>query len=244
MNIIGIIPARYSSTRLPGKPLADIAGTSMIMRVYHQAKNSRLSDVIVATDDVRILDHVNSNGGKAVMTSDAHPSGTDRCLEAALQYTPAPDAIINIQGDEPFISPEVINNLADLLGREDVNLCTLVKCTADPLVIQDANRVKVVLDSTKRALYFSRSAIPFKRNTETEVSFWQHVGIYGYKLDTLKEITALPQSSLEITESLEQLRWLEHGYAIHTAETTEESLCVDTPEDLAKAVSRAERFGV
>ncbi len=235
METIGIIPARYNSSRLPGKPLVDINGTSMIMRVYRQAQMANLDDVIVATDDQRILDHVAEHGGKAVMTSKDHPSGTDRCLEATLQCKDQPYAVINIQGDEPFIEPEVINKLAWLLTNGEIEICTLVKAFSDIKEVENPNRVKVVLDKYKKALYFSRSVIPYNRNGNTPLNYWQHIGIYGYQLKTLKKITSLPQSSLELAESLEQLRWLENGFNIHTAEVFGESLCVDTEEDLAAA---------
>ena len=229
MNIIGIIPARFNSTRLPGKPLKDINGISMVMRVVNQARKSNLTDVVVATDDQRIFDHVQSSGGKVVMTSAEHPSGTDRCLEAALQCSPLPDAVINIQGDEPFIEPGVIDKLASLLRDEKIKICTLVKEFDSNEGLTNPNRVKVRVDDTGKALSFSRKI------GDVSHSYFQHLGIYGYTLEALKEITELKQSPLELEEKLEQLRWFENGYDIYTTLVEENSICVDTPEDLDAA---------
>jgi len=225
MRTVGIIPARYQSTRLPGKPLADIGGTSMVMRVYKQALKADLDQVIVATDDPRILNHVNQNGGSAIMTSANHLSGTDRVLEAALQCEINPQAIINIQGDEPFIEPRVINELVNLLKKSEVSICTLIKEFNEQKDIVNPNRVKVEIDSKGKALSFSRKIL--NENTKK----FQHLGIYGYKLNTLKTICALPPSPLELSEKLEQLRWLENGHDIHTTLVQEDSICIDTPED-------------
>ena len=196
MNIIGIIPARFNSTRLPGKPLEDINGVSMVMRVVYQARKAGLSEVIVATDNDRIFEHVINHGAKAVMTSPLHPSGTDRCLEAALQCKTMPDAVINIQGDEPFIEPEVINKLALLLRTKDIQICTLIKEFDSDESLQNPNRVKVIIDDAGKALSFSRKA------GDASQKQFQHLGIYGYSMQALKEITQLEQSPLELKEKL------------------------------------------
>ncbi len=228
MRTIGIIPARYASSRLPGKPLKDIGGKSMIMRVYEQALKAKLDDVIIATDDQRILNHAITHNAKAVMTSADHASGTDRVLEAALQCQPEPISIINIQGDEPFIDPKSIIKLTVLLKAPEVNICTLVKEFDSTQDLKNPNRVKVEIDSQHRAVSFSRKI----RNPD--IKKHQHIGLYGYKFATLKEICLLPPSPLELEEKLEQLRWHEAGIPIYTALVQENSLCVDTPEDLEK----------
>ncbi len=246
MKFIGIIPARYASTRFPGKPLADISGKSMIRRVVEQANKCKvLSMVVVATDDERIFQHV-QQFGKAVMTATHHPSGTDRCLEAAeiLNSTgqfpvSEQDVIINIQGDEPFISPAQIELLAGIFSNPDCNIATLVKKIDDPGELFNPNVVKVVTGKNGNALYFSRSPIPYVRNKPENqwtdsATFYKHIGMYGYKMGTLKKITALPPSRLETAESLEQLRWLGSRFPIYTEETSEQSFSVDTPEDLEK----------
>lgn len=240
MVILGIIPARYASTRFPGKPLADIAGKPMVQRVFEQASKA-LEHVVVATDDQRIYDAVQAFGGKVVMTSDRHPSGTDRCAEAVLKfeqdYHQTVDVVINIQGDEPFIAEKQINLLANLLNDSRVQIATLVKPVDDEQTLFNPNKPKVVVDKNGRALLFSRQTIPHIRGSEPQEwlhkhPFLQHIGMYGYRKDILLEITRLTKSSLESAESLEQLRWLENGYQIQTAVTTDEGLSVDTPEDL------------
>lgn len=236
MNIVGIIPARFNSTRLPGKPLEDINGVSMVMRVVNQARKAELSDVIVATDDDRIFEHVINHGAKAVLTSSLHPSGTDRCLEAALQLKTTPNAVINIQGDEPFIEPEVINKLALLLRNKKIQICTLIKEFDSNESLQNSNRVKVIINKAGKALSFSRKA-----RDDSQKQF-QHLGIYGYSMQALKEITRLEQSPLELKEKLEQLRWFENGYDIYTAQIQENSVCVDTPEDLETARALAKKI--
>lgn len=240
MRILGIIPARFASTRFPGKPLADIKGKSMIQRVYEQAcKAKKVNEVIVATDNKRIYEHVISWGGNVVMTSAEHLSGTDRCREAYEKTGEVFDYIINIQGDEPFIEPGQIDTLAALLDGE-TELATLIKEIEDPADIINPNVVKVV-KGKNYGLYFSRSPIPHFRNASIEkwVSkhiYFRHIGIYAYRTDILKEITELSQGELEKAESLEQLRWLENGYSIKIAETSFESFGIDTPEDLERAV--------
>ncbi len=238
MDIVGIIPARYGSSRFPGKPLAEINGKSMIRRVYEQAiRASELKEVWVATDDERIFDHVTAFGGKVKMTLDTHESGTDRCHEAASTLGHRPDAVVNIQGDEPYIKPEQISELCQLISRDEVQIATLVKRIETADVLLNPNKVKVVLDASNRALYFSRSAIPYFRGVQatewmTHHDYYKHIGLYGYRIDTLRELVHMEISALEQAESLEQLRWLERGKTIHCAITRYESPAVDTPEDL------------
>ncbi len=244
MKILGIIPARYASTRFPAKALADIAGKSMVQRVYEQAcKAGSLHEVVVATDHLAIFDHVHSFGGRVVMTSPDHPSGTDRCFEAYGQVGTDYDFVINIQGDEPFIQPEQIDTLASVLTSSGVQLATLVRKIDDPEALFDPNKVRVILNAFYEAIYFSRNPIPYVRGARKEEwlqqhTFYQHVGMYAYRPDILAEITRLPVSSLEKAESLEQLRWIENGYRIKTAVTLHESMGIDTPEDLQKVLAR------
>ena len=217
MDILGIIPARYASTRFPGKPLAKIAGKSMIRRVYEQAKKcSNLAQVIVATDDERIFNHVAGFGGIAVMTSPEHQSGTDRCAEVALQH-PAYDVIINIQGDEPYIDPEQISKLAYCFEDPSVQIATLVKKIKNEEELSNINSPKVIINKFSEAIYFSRSPIPHLRGLRQvdwlkHFTYFKHIGIYGYRADVLQQITKLPVSELEKAESLEQLRWIENGF--------------------------------
>lgn len=232
MKILGIIPARFASTRFPGKPLIDIGGKTMIRRVYEQSIQAKsLSDVIVATDDRRIYDEVTSFGGKVILTADHHQNGTERCAEV-LQLVGTADVVINIQGDEPFIHPEQIDLLASLFFDPQCQIGTLIKVCDDRSLLEKASIIKVVVDKHFRALYFSRSVIPYLRNVDINPTFYKHIGIYGYRADILQEIVKLKTSSLEQAESLEQLRWLENGYKIQTAITTHESISVDVPEDL------------
>ena len=239
MKILGIIPARFESSRFPGKPLVDIAGKSMIQRVYEQCqKSSRLDKVLVATDDLRILDHLKSFGGEGIMTSSKHTSGTDRCGEVAEQF-PEFDILVNIQGDEPMIDPHQIDLLCSCYDNLNTRIATLVKLihTKDELV--NENTPKVILNKNHQAVYFSRATIPYLRgkkidNWLSEHTFYKHIGIYAFKRQTLSEITKLPLSDLEIVEGLEQLRWIENGYAIQAAITDQESQAIDTPEDLIK----------
>jgi 3-deoxy-manno-octulosonate cytidylyltransferase (CMP-KDO synthetase) len=242
MNILGIIPARYASTRFPGKPLVDIAGKSMIQRVYEQAKKCiHLANVVVATDDNRIYDHVRTFG-EAIMTSADHQSGTDRCAEVALQQRQY-DVIINIQGDEPFIDPEQISKLAFCFNDTNTQIATLVKKVATEQELFNINSPKVVINKLSEAVYFSRSPLPHIRGKEQkdwlgQFTYFKHIGIYGYRADVLQQITKLPVSSLERAESLEQLRWIENGYRIKVAETELETFAVDTPEDLLNLINR------
>jgi 3-deoxy-manno-octulosonate cytidylyltransferase (CMP-KDO synthetase) len=249
MKFIGIIPARYASTRFPGKPLAMIDGNSMIMRVYQQAiKATCFTEVMVATDDERIFEHVNEQGGKVVMTSTEHRSGTDRINEVISRLIEDDSSIensvvINIQGDEPFIHPGEIERLANCFQRPEVNIATLIKKISDPKELFDQNVVKVICGKSRQALYFSRTPLPFIRGVDasswiSEYSFYKHIGIYAYRANVLKEIAALHPSKLEMAEGLEQLRWLENGFDIFTEETDYESISVDTPEDLLKLTNK------
>ena len=242
MNVLGIIPARYASTRFPGKPLADINGKTMIQRVYAQASASGLTEVIVATDDDRIFSHVQAFGGKAVMTGEHHQSGTDRCFEAYKLHDTPYEYIINIQGDEPFIKPEQIDLVASCFKRPNTQLATLVKKITTEEELFNINAPKVVLSNAGDALYFSRQPIPYCRNVPQDIwhkqhTYYKHIGIYGYRTDILEQITQLPPSALELAESLEQLRWLENGFKITTALTEFETIGIDSPEDLLRVMS-------
>lgn len=238
MKVLGIIPARYASTRFPGKPLVEIGGKTMIERVYTQCIKSALTEVVVATDDSRILHHVNTFG-KAVITSDQHQSGTDRCNEVAEKLHDEFDYVVNVQGDEPFIDPNQINLLLAMLDME-TQIATLIKKIEDPNHLFNPNVVKVVKGLKDQALYFSRSPIPHIRGKEEKdwlahQTFYKHIGMYAYRVDVLPKIATLKQGTLEKAESLEQLRWLENGYSIQTAETNQETFGIDAPEDLIKA---------
>jgi len=232
--ILGVIPARFASTRFPGKPLIDIEGKTMIRRVYEQALKARLDHVVVATDDERIAQEVKRFGGDVMMTAAHHQSGTDRCAEVAAQLSGF-DVVINIQGDEPFIDPQQIGLLAGCFTDPEVQLATLIKKIDTEAEWQNNNIPKVVVNTRGKAIYFSRYPIPYLRNINfADHQFYKHIGIYGYKTNTLMEITQLPASPLELAESLEQLRWLENGYAIQTRITDIETLAIDSPEDLLK----------
>jgi 3-deoxy-manno-octulosonate cytidylyltransferase (CMP-KDO synthetase) len=240
MRILGVIPARYASTRFPAKPLVDINGKSMIRRVYEQASKSKcLNKVVVATDHEEIYRHVNAFAGEVCMTSPHHASGTDRCYEVLTKEKEKFDYVINIQGDEPFIAPAQIDLLASLLDGK-TELATLIKKIGSVEQLLNPNLVKVVCANNQEALYFSRSVIPYFRNMEqaewvTHHTYYKHIGMYAYRADVLEQITKLEISSLEKTESLEQLRWLENGYHIKVKETNIETIGIDTPEDLEKA---------
>ncbi len=234
-----IIPARYASTRFPGKPLAEIHGKSMIQRVYEAAASVATHDrVFIATDDVRIQNHAEAFA-KVIMTRAEHPSGTDRCAEAAQFIQQDYDIVINLQGDEPFIKPEQIELLLSLFDNPQVQIATLKKELYDADDIDNPNIVKVVCDRNNKALYFSRSRIPFRRETPENAEYYKHLGMYAYRKSVLQEITQLAPSMLEETEKLEQLRWLENGYSIAVGETQWQSPAVDTPEDLEKAIQFA-----
>lgn len=239
MKILGIVPARYSSTRFPAKALADIGGKTMVQRVYEQACKARLlDDVVIATDHQAIVSDAARFGGKVCMTSESHQSGTDRCYEALTLQQKDYDYVINIQGDEPFINPEQIDLLAELLDG-DTQLATLIKKIDDPEELFNPNVVKAIFNYHNDAIYFSRAALPHNRSAAPENwitgrNYYKHIGLYAYRSDVLKEITSLPVSGLEQAESLEQLRWIENGYTIKVAETHHQSVGVDTPEDLKK----------
>ena len=246
MKIIGIIPARYASTRFPAKALVDIEGKTMIRRVYEQAlKCASLSEVIVATDHPRIYEEIKSFGGKVVMTPTAVRSGTDRCLIAYETLRLKADYVINIQGDEPFIQPRQITLLADLLDGK-AELATLAKKIENQENLFDANVVKVVIAANGTGLYFSRQAIPHIRGEAKEdwlkkQDFYKHIGIYAYRTDILAKFTEMKSASLEEAESLEQLRWLENGYQMKVGITTYDSIGIDTAEDLENALKSRNR---
>jgi 3-deoxy-manno-octulosonate cytidylyltransferase (CMP-KDO synthetase) len=241
LRFVAIIPARYASTRFPGKPLVDIGGKTMIQRVYDQVSKV-LDDVYVATDDKRIFDKVCSFGGKVIMTSDAHRSGTDRCYEAFTKLEDWFDVVINVQGDEPFIQPEQIEALKNCFADDETQIATLVKKITDKdgvEVLFNPNSPKVVIDKQNNALYFSRSPIPYKRGSDeknwmAEHDYYKHVGVYAYRSEVLSQIVQMPPSKLELAESLEQLRWLENGLKIKAGFTDVETVGIDTPEDLEK----------
>lgn len=244
MKILGIIPARYASTRFPGKPLTVINGKPMIQRVYEQScKAEMLSDVVIATDDQRIFDAAIAFNAKVMMTSTEHNSGTDRCCEIIQKISGDYDAVVNIQGDEPFINPEQINQIAELIAKDNSQIASLCKPIINPDELFDENVVKVVFNSENKALYFSRNTIPFLRKVEKNEkqwmenrTFYKHIGIYAYRSEVLQKISALPQSGLELAECLEQLRWLENSYEIIMGVTDYESYSIDTPEDVEKCL--------
>lgn len=239
MKSLGIIPARFASSRFPGKPLVMIGGKTMIQRVYEQClKTSVLDDVIVATDDERIFDHVLSFGGNVKMTSADHPTGTDRIAEVAREMTDF-EFVVNIQGDEPFIRPEQIESVLSVFGKnKNAGIVTGVRLVENVEDIHNPNVVKVVFDKNGKALFFSRNPIPFLRNEKKEdwqaIHFYKHIGMYAFRRSTLLEITQLPPSRLEQLESLEQLRWLENGFDIFTTELPFDSFGIDTPEDVKR----------
>lgn len=242
MKVLGIIPSRYESTRFPGKSLIDIMGKTMIQRVYEQAKKSKqLDDLVVATDDQRIFEKVKSFGGSVIITGNHHKHGTERCLEVAKSLRA--QFVVNIQGDEPFIQPEQIDELCSIISP-DTDLATLIKRIKDPSDLENPNLVKVVKSLDDYALYFSRSPIPFDRSMNkvptlpSKKIYWKHIGIYAYRTEVLSQIVKLEESALEKMESLEQLRWLENGYKIKTAETHFESTGIDTPEDLDHLIAK------
>jgi 3-deoxy-manno-octulosonate cytidylyltransferase (CMP-KDO synthetase) len=246
MRIAGIIPARFASTRFPGKPLAMVAGKPMIQRVYEQSvKAVSLNDVFVATDDSRIEKAVSGFGGSVIMTSEKHKSGTDRCMEAVEKLELAGkifDAVINIQGDEPFIEPESIETVAGLFSDPDVQIATLAKEIARIEDLFNPNVNKVIIDKQGNAIYFSRHPIPFMKDRDQSAwienhTYLKHLGIYGYRTSVLRQITRLGISGLEKAESLEQLRWIENGYRIRVGISRFDSIAVDTPEDLLKLLN-------
>ena len=244
MNYIAVIPARYASTRFPGKPLAMLGGKTVIQRVYEQVTKS-IRDAYVATDDERICSHVLSWGGKAVMTRTDHKSGTDRIEEAMEKIEQAEgrtfDVVINVQGDEPFIRPEQIDSIRRCFDDAGTQIATLgIRFGNDTAAVNNPNSPKIVVDNNGFAMYFSRSVIPYCRGKEPSAwagafPYLKHIGMYAYRRNVLREVTQLPQSPLELAESLEQLRWLQNGYRIKVGETQYETIGIDTPEDLEKA---------
>lgn len=242
MKFLAIIPARYASTRFPAKPLALLGGKPMIQHVYERV-SCLLTDVVVATDDQRIYDVVTQFGGRVVMTSTEHRTGTDRCLEAYQNFGVDADVVINVQGDEPFIAEEQIRALMQCFDNPQTDIATLIK--PFPLnttyeTLSNPNTPKVIVNPQGQALYFSRSVIPYLRGVEqgqwaSHRTYYKHIGIYAYRVEVLKQITQMQQTPLELSESLEQLRWLENGLTIQTAETHIETIGIDTPEDLQKA---------
>lgn len=246
VRALGIIPARYGSTRFPGKPLIDIAGKTMIQRVYEQALKTDLDTVIIATDDERIENEARRIGANVVMTAPHHQSGTDRCQQAYEIFDEPFDVVVNVQGDEPFIRPEQINQLIACFQQPGVQIATLVKKAAHSHELFDPNRVKVVKNSRNEALYFSRSPLPFQKDKPQEqwlshYPYFIHIGLYAYRPHILHELAQLQPSPLEKSESLEQLRWLEHGYRIKLTETDLESDAIDHPDDLKKMLERIDK---
>ena len=239
MKFIGIIPARYSSSRFPGKPLALLGGKPVIEHVYRQV-SSVMEDVFVATDDQRIYDAVEAFGGKAIMTRSDHKSGTDRICEALEKVGGSFDVVINIQGDEPFIQKSQLETVMQCFDDPRTQIATLGKPFESMEAVENPNSPKIVLDNDGYALYFSRSVIPFVRGKEHEewishFPYLKHIGLYAYRTEVLMEISKLPQSTLELAESLEQLRWLQNGYKIKVGLTDVETIGIDTPEDLQRA---------
>ena len=242
LRFIVIIPARYASTRFPAKPLALLGGKPVIQRVYEQVSGV-VSDVVVATDDERIYSAVEGFGGRVVMTSSNHKSGTDRCWEAYQKQGEEFDIVINVQGDEPFIAHSQLRAIMDCFNDETTDIATLVKPFTEEdgiEALENPNSPKVVLDKQSRAIYFSRSVIPYLRGEEREEwlkkhTYYKHIGMYAFRADVLRQVTSLEQSPLELAESLEQLRWLENGYKIGVGISDVETVGIDTPEDLQKA---------
>lgn len=241
MSILGIIPARYASTRFPGKPLAMIKGKSMLQRVFEQAKKSKaLSEIIIATEDQRIVDHANTFGAKALITSAHHASGTDRCFEAYQIYNKYFNYVLNIQGDEPFLDPNQIDEICQICDNRIEIGTQMTLCTSQDFLV-NRGEVKIVLNNNNEALYFSREPIPHLRNVNvndwcSHFKYYRHVGTYVYRTDVLEKISKLSISSLETAESLEQLRWLQNGFKIKCVETNYDSHAVDTPDDIEKVI--------
>ncbi len=242
MRILGIIPARYGSSRFPGKPLIDLKGKTMIQRVVEGAsKAALLTDLVVATDDQRIVDEVTRFGGKVMMTDSNHPTGTDRCAEVLRNLSDSYDVVINIQGDEPLVDARQLDQLLQAFSHPDVQIATLASRKIEMEDILNPNRIKLVVDKNHSALYFSRSPIPNFANAKGEpleiYPFLRHIGLYAYRSEVLLQLSALEETQLEKIESLEQLRWLYNGYSIQVVETEIETPNVDTPEDVEKVLS-------
>ncbi len=237
MKVLGVIPARYSSSRFPGKPLIDLKGKTMIRRVYEGAlKSKKIDKLIVATDDERIFNEVRKFGGEVMMTAIDHPNGTSRCNQVLSNY-PDFDVVINIQGDEPLVKFEQLDLLIDAFDDEKVEIATLGIKTNEIEELDNPNRIKIVTDFQNNALYFSRSKIPFERNSSENYNFLRHIGLYAFRSNTLSEISNFPQTEIEEIESLEQLRWLFYGKKIRVVETNIETPNIDTPEDLENVLN-------
>lgn len=241
MKVLGVIPARYASSRFPGKPLIDLKGKTMIQRVYEGVKKSaQFTEIVVATDDQRIFDEVNRFGGKVMMTKESHPSGTDRCAEVAQAY-PEMDIVINIQGDEPLVDYRQLELLIDAFQNSETDIATLGNHSLTKEDLDNPNRIKIVLNKRNQALYFSRSPIPnyqhYKGNPLEKYPYMRHIGLYAYRSSVLQKLTQLEQTALEKIESLEQLRWLYHGFTIQVVETSIETPNIDVPEDVEKVLS-------
>lgn len=242
MNAIAIIPARYGSTRFPGKPLIHIGGKTMIHSVYENTSVVKsLNDVIVATDDDRIKNEVLSFGGKVVMTSANHKSGTERCAEVVSGLNPKPDIVINVQGDVPFVASDHIEKIVSCFQSNQVQIATIMKRITEEKRLINPHITKVVFNKRMQAIYFSRTPIPYIRDVNHEMwvqafDYFEHIGLYGYRSEALEAISKLPEGKLEQAESLEQLRWLENGFAVQLAETTFDSISIDTPEDLSQVI--------
>ncbi len=243
MKILGVIPSRYASSRFPGKPLASIGSKTMVQTVYAQAsKSSLLTDVFVATDHALIEAHIKGFGGNVMMTSEHHRNGTERIFELVSKLSDEYDAVVNIQGDEPFIQPEQIDLLCEAIAQPDVDIATLAKKISLEEELFSPDVVKVIFNEQHRATYFSRQAIPFLRSVEQKewiqkFNFFKHIGLYAYKTKVLKDLVDLAPSRLEQAESLEQLRWLEAGYNIYIRQTELETFGIDRPEDIEKALN-------
>jgi 3-deoxy-manno-octulosonate cytidylyltransferase (CMP-KDO synthetase) len=242
MRILGIIPARYGSSRFPGKPLIDLKGKTMIRRVVEgAAKSSLLTDLVVATDDTRIVDEVSAFGGKVMLTDTKHPTGTDRCAEIVRTLPEQYDVVINIQGDEPLVDARQLDQLLQAFSDPEVQIATLASRKIEMEDIMNPNRIKVVVDKNHGALYFSRSPIPNFANAKGEpleiYPFLRHIGLYAYRSEILLQLSELGETKLEQIESLEQLRWLYNGYAIRVVETEIETPNIDTPEDVDKVLA-------
>lgn len=241
MKVLGIIPARFASSRFPGKPLIDLKGKTMIQRVYEGAeKSSSLTQIVVATDDQRIVDEVLRFGGNVCLTNESHQSGTDRCAEVARLY-PGFDVVINIQGDEPLVNPKQLDQLLNAFKNPIVNIATMGIPTNDEADLMNPNRIKIVLDHQENALYFSRSCVPntFHFNGEflSNYPFLRHIGLYAYRANTLAQLCQLTPTALEKMESLEQLRWMYHGFPIKVVQTDIETPNIDTPEDVENVLT-------
>lgn len=238
MKILGIIPARYASTRFPAKPLIQINGKSMIQRVYEQACKTTFNKIVIATDDDRIYNHALEFGAHVMMTNTTHLNGTERCAEVISKIGEKFDIVVNIQGDEPFVQPEMLQQLANTFSHQYIQIATLIKQIDHLDYLSNPSIIKVVKNKMNEAMYFSRSAIPFARNTIDATVYYKHIGIYAFRTEILLELVKLKSSILENTESLEQLRWLENGYKIFVEETTMEADSIDTPEDLDRVLKK------